>query len=111
MDRRHLLQLILALGTTIVLSDTAASSACAKSLLGDLDAGLIEELGREYLAGRRDSAALDAVVKLLNADHALIELRKKVQADFTAGRLVNLSGWFVSETEGCVFAALSRCDV
>lgn len=116
MDRRRLLQLIVALGASAVMHDKvalAASGHCRTTLFDGLDVASIQALGREYLTSRPGSEALEAVAKLLadssSDDETLAELRSKTLEDFAAGRIVNLSGWFVSETEGCVFAALSRC--
>ena len=116
-NRRRLMQLILALGASAAMHDKvalASGSHCPSSMFGGLDLAAAQNLGREYLAGRNNSEAIETVARLLenprNEDEALAELRRNVLADFTAGRIVNLSGWFVSETEGCVFAVLSRCD-
>jgi hypothetical protein len=117
MNRRRLMQLVLALGASAAMRDKialAAGSHCPSSMFGGLDLASTQDLGREYLAARPNSEAFGTIAGLLadpaNEDETLAELRRKMLADFTAGRIVNLSGWFVSETEGCVFAALSRCD-
>ncbi|MBM0103400.1 hypothetical protein JM946_01525 [Steroidobacter sp. S1-65] len=115
MDRRGLLRLLAGLGAAVVVDQRLAfgASATCSGVFGELDEAAIAELGREYLSQRSDAAAVDAIAKLLaeSQDEAktLEQLRARVLADFTAGRIVNLAGWFVSETEGCVFAALSRC--
>ncbi len=116
MNRRRLMQLFLALGASAVMHDKVAADSCRSSMFSGVDLAAAQELGREYLANKSSSEDIGTVARLLqgpvaNEDEALAELRTKVLADFTAGRMVNLSGWFVSETEGCVFAALSRCDV
>lgn len=115
-DRRRLLQLIFAVGAAAALPEKpafAAGTDCGPAWFDGLDMASIQELGREYQARRPVEAGIEAVARLLasssNEDEAVAELRTKVLADFAAGRIVNLSGWFVSETEGCVFAALSRC--
>lgn len=114
MNRRRLVQLFFALGASAVMHDKVAADSCRSSMFSGVDLAAAQELGREYLA-KSSSEEIGTVARLLqgpvaNEDEALAELRTKMLADFTAGRIVNLSGWFVSETEGCVFAALSRCD-
>lgn len=118
MDRRRLMQLILALGASAVMRDevaVAAGSSCRSSIFGGLDLASIQELGREYLLDRPNGKVLGIVGRILadsaNEDEALTGLRSKMLVDFAAGRIVNLSGWLVSETEGCVFAVLSRCEL
>ena len=115
-DRRGLLRLLMASGVSAVVDPRlafGASAACGGHVLSELDEAAIEDLGREFRSQRSDIAAVDAIAKLLaqSQDEAeiLAKLRARMLADFTAGRMVNLAGWFVSETEGCVFAALSRC--
>lgn len=117
MSRRRLMQLILAMSVSAAMHDKvvlAAVARCGSPIFGDLDLASIQELGREYLVTRTDDESIDAMVGVLTnhatEEEALAALRAKVLADFTDGRVVNLSGWFVSETEGRVFAALSRCD-
>ncbi len=116
MDRRRLLRVVLALGASFAVHQKVAfgsSAACGGMAFERLDATAIQLLGREYLSQRPDLTAVDHVARLLtdaeNEAQALAQLRARVVADFTAARMVNLGGWFVSETEGCVFAALSRC--
>jgi hypothetical protein len=36
-------------------------------------------------------------------------LREMIRDDYVSGRTVNLSGWFVSRTEGCIFARMAMC--
>lgn len=116
MDRRRLLRLVLASSAAAVVDQTlafGAGTACDGASFAQLDATAIHELGREYLGQRSDAAAVNAIAQLLtngrDETETLSQLRAKVLADFAAGRMVNLAGWFVSETEGCLFAALSRC--
>jgi hypothetical protein len=116
MERRRLLRLLVALGVSAVMHDKVASAAgshCRTALFDELDVASIQALGREYLAGRPGSEAIEAVARILATpsieDETLSKLRRMALGDLAAGRIVNLSGWFVSETEGCVFAALSRC--
>lgn len=118
MDRRGLLRLLVGLGAAAVVDQKlafGASAGCSGSAFGELDDAAVAELGREYLGLRPDAAAVDSIAKLLASSRdeadALEELRARVLADFAAGRIVNLAGWFVSETEGRVFAVLSRCAI
>ena len=39
---------------------------------------------------------------------ALAQLRKLIAADFEHGRVIHLDGWFLSSTEGCLFAVSSE---
>ncbi|HEY0683823.1 MAG TPA: hypothetical protein VGD45_15930 [Steroidobacter sp.] len=117
LDRRRLLGLLVALGASTAVNRQlafGASAACDVTMFGKLDMDAIHELGREYLAQRPAATEVDVIAKLLaasqNDTETLEQLRTEVVADFTAGRIVNLAGWFVSETEGRVFAALSRCN-
>jgi hypothetical protein len=115
-DRRRVLQLLSALGASVVVprvASAASDSACATWLSEELDREAIEALGREYLAGRADVPAMDRLASLINSagsDDATLE---KVQAlmrdDYASDRMVNLSGWFVSVTEAQVFAVLANC--
>lgn len=116
-DRRRLLRLLVALGASAAGSQNlafGAGAACDVTMFGKLDVDAIRELGREYLTQRPVASEVEVIAKLLadsqNDTETLEQLRAKVLADFSAGRIVNLAGWFVSETEGRVFAALSRCN-
>ena len=116
MDRRGLLRLLVGLGAAAAVEQRlafGAGAACGGSAFGELDEAAIAELGREYLSLGADAVEVDTIAKLLagsrNDAEAWEQLRAIVLADFTAGRIVNLAGWFVSETEGRVFAELSRC--
>ena len=72
----------------------------------------VRDLGRRYMTIRPDDEKVEQVASMLTQDVALEQveaLRRDMHADFAAERIVNLDGWFLSETEGRLFAALSRC--
>jgi hypothetical protein len=71
-------------------------------------------LGREYLEQYPLDPALKEVLALLRTRAESVEtpvrrLREMIRDDYVAGRIVNLSGWFVSRTEGCVLARIHMC--
>ena len=71
-------------------------------------------IGREYLGRYPLDPALKEVLALLRAPADAVEgaarrLREMIRDDYVAGRTVNLSGWFVSRTEGCIFARIAMC--
>ena len=115
-DRRRMLQLLGSLGATVAVSGVAAAAsatACAPWLSEELEWQAVETLGREYLAGRSEVSGLNEIGTLVSAagsdDVALGKLQSLMRDDYASDRMVNLSGWFVSETEARVFAALSQC--
>jgi hypothetical protein len=71
-------------------------------------------LGREYLEQYPLDPVLKEVLALLRTPGDAVEtpvrrLREMIRDDYVAGRVVNLSGWFVSRTEGCVLARIGMC--
>jgi len=77
-------------------------------------------VGRAYLRLRPDEAEADLLVRLLAQslsgpadldDEAKLRraMARSLSADFDQGRLVNVSGWLLAETEArlCALAALS----
>ena len=111
-SRRRALQWLSALGVAAGWSGFALAASCG-SLASELDLSGARELGREYLASHPDDAEVKSVAKLLTVDAGRPEqidhLRRRMHDDFAAGRIVNLSGWFMSSTEARIFAALSSC--
>jgi hypothetical protein len=117
LNRRRALQLFAALGAAIRIPElhAAGPESCAGEWIAeDLEFKILEELGREYLDARREEADLREIASLLSratsGDDSLAELRQRMRADYASGRIVNLSGWLVSVTEGCVFAVLAGCE-
>jgi hypothetical protein len=114
LDRRRALQLLGALGTTLTLplSPAAARSGCASWLVEDLEFETLAKLGREYLEGRDGDTELPQIATLLEStaeSDALERLQALMRADYANGRIISLSGWFLSVTEGRVFAVLANC--
>jgi hypothetical protein len=71
-------------------------------------------LGREYLGRYPQDPALQEVLVLLRTpadavQGALRRLHEMIRDDYVADRTVNLSGWFLSRTEGCIFARIAMC--
>ena len=115
-DRRRVLQLLSALGGSVLVSRAATATpdiACAAWLSDELEEDAIEALGRVYLAGRVDVPGLDRIAALIESagadEAALNKLQRLMQNDYASDRMVNLSGWFVSVTEAQVFAVLAKC--
>jgi hypothetical protein len=111
--RRRALLWLSALGVSVGLHGVARGRSCA-SFASDLDLDAVRDLGREYLLAHPDDPEVGDVESLLGVAattelQQVRQLRERMQEDFSADRLVQLSGWFVSVTEGRVFAALSRC--
>ena len=113
LNRRETLQLLLAAiasGTTL---SAAGAEPCAQWADG-LDVNAAGALGREYLKLYPLDPALQEVLALLRVpgnalEEALHRLGEMIRYDSVAGRTVNLSGWFVSRTEGCIFARIAMC--
>jgi hypothetical protein len=113
LTRRETLQLLLAAiasGTTL---GAAGAGACMQWADG-LDVNAAGALGREYLKLYPLDPALKEVLALLRVpatalEGALRRLGEMIRYDYVAGRTVNLSGWFVSRTEGCIFARIAMC--
>ena len=111
--RRETLQWLLAAiasGTTV---GAAGAGACTQWAEG-LDVNAAGALGREYLKLYPLDPALQEVLALLRVpanalEAALQRLGEMIRYDYVAGRTVNLSGWFVSRTEGCIFARIAMC--
>lgn len=111
--RRRTLQLILAALAAGAAPGAAGGSLCMQWAEG-LDINAAGVIGREYLGRYPRDPALKEVLGLLNSpadagNTAARRLREMIRDDYIAGRTVNLSGWFVSRTEGCIFARLAMC--
>ena len=112
-SRRRALQLLVA--TIAASAAPAASSASLCTQWADeLDLDAAGAFGREYLGRHPLDPALKEVLALLRApadaaQGAALRLREMIRDDYVAGRTVNLSGWFVSRTEGCIFARIAMC--
>ncbi|MGH8175620.1 MAG: hypothetical protein ACREV5_05090 [Steroidobacter sp.] len=119
LDRRRVLQLLAALGVALGapgLSVADSSATCGSALAEGLDMKAVREIGREYLAAHPEAAVLAGVIALLEAESSaqpssIAKLRKMMHADYAAGRIINVSGWFLSATEAHIFAGLSRCTM
>ena len=113
LTRRETLQLLLAAIASGATPAAAGAGACVQWADG-LDVNAAGALGREYLKLYPLDPALKEVLALLRVpadavEEALRRLGEKIHYDYVAGRTVNLSGWFVSRTEGCIFARIAMC--
>ncbi len=95
------------------LNGAMKASLCQQWTEG-LDMNAAGAIGREYLGRYPQDPALKEVLALLRSPADAVQaaarrLREMIRDDYIAGRTVNLSGWFLSRTEGCIFARLSRC--
>jgi hypothetical protein len=112
-SRRRTLQLLVAALATGAMPGAAGATLCGQWTDG-LDMNVAGRLGREYLEQYPLDPALKEVLALLRTRAESVEtpvrrLREMIRDDYVAGRVVNLSGWFVSRTEGCVLARIHMC--
>jgi hypothetical protein len=112
-SRRRTLQLLIAALATGALPGAAGATLCGQWTDG-LDLNVAGRLGREYLEQYPLDPALKQVLALLRTPADAVEtpvrrLREMIREDYVAGRMVNLSGWFVSRTEGCILARIHMC--
>jgi hypothetical protein len=112
-SRRRTLQLLVAALATAAMPGAAGATLCRQWTDG-LDMNVAGRLGREYLGQYPWDPALKEVLALLRTPADGVEtpvrrLREMIRDDYVAGRIVNLSGWFVSRTEGCILARVSMC--
>jgi hypothetical protein len=113
LTRRETLQLLLAAIAGATTSGAAGAGPCMQWADG-LDVNAAGALGREYLKLYPLDPALKEVLALLRVpanavEDALHRLGERIRYDYVSGRTVNLSGWFVSRTEGCIFARIAMC--
>jgi hypothetical protein len=115
-DRRRALQMLSALGMTLAIptgSSAATGAECGRWLSEDLELQALQALGREYSAQHADAAVsprVSALIAKAQTDEAAIaSLQELIRADYASARLVHLSHWFVSDTEGQIFAVLGAC--
>jgi hypothetical protein len=106
-DRRVVLQMIAA----IVASSGPGnvSAACGAPFMEGIDWDAARELGQEYLRSHSQEAELQSMIAMVSGTRSdwqpvIDELRAAMRADYEAGRIVNLSGWFVSKTEARLLA-------
>lgn len=113
LSRRRTLRLLAAALAVTAVPAARSASLCMEWAQG-LDMNTAGAIGREYLARYPLDPALKEVLVLLrtpaDAEHAPTRrLRDMIHEDYIAGRTVNLSGWLVSRTEGCIFARIAMC--
>ena len=113
LDRRRTLQLLVATIAAGAMPGAAGASLCREWAEG-LDMNAVGVIGREYLGLYPLDPALKEVLALLRTPEAALHsaahrLRQMIREDYIAGRTVNLSGWFLSRTEGCIFARIAMC--
>jgi hypothetical protein len=113
-SRRHALQLLVATIAAGAMPGAAAAPSLCQQWVDRLDLNVAAALGREYLGRHPLDPALKQVLALLRAPADAVpstvqRLREMIREDYVGSRTVNLSGWFVSRTEGCIFASLAKC--
>jgi hypothetical protein len=112
-SRRRTLQLLAAALAAGAMPAAKSASLCVQWAEG-LDMNAAGAIGREYLGHYPRDPALQEVLGLLRTpadtvQAAVRRLRQMIREDYIAGRTVNLSGWLLSRTEGCIFARLAMC--
>jgi hypothetical protein len=111
LSRRHTLQILVAVVAASTMPASGAS-LCVDWADG-LDLNAAGAIGREYLGRYPQDPALKEVLAVLrapaDAPEAVQRLREMIRDDYVSGRTVNLSGWLVSRTEGCIFARMAMC--
>jgi hypothetical protein len=112
-SRRRTLQLLVAAIAAGAIPGAAGASLCLQ-WAEEIDMNAAGAMGREYLGHYPLDPALKEVLSLLRApadaaQAAVHRLRDMIRDDYVAGRIVNLSGWLVSRTEGCMFARMAMC--
>lgn len=116
--RRDALRALCALGVTLILEPAVHLDASAHLdatanapawLVGDADLEVIRQLGRDFLRAHADDPHVGEIWKLLRdgSERGTATLRRRVTADYAADRVITLDGWWLSETEGRVFAAVA----
>ena len=113
LSRRRTMQLLVAAIATGAMPGAAGASLCRQWTDG-LDMNAAGALGREYLDRYPLDPALKEILALLRTpadapETRVRRLREMIRYDYVAGRTVNLSGWFVSRTEGCILARIGMC--
>jgi hypothetical protein len=113
-ERRALLQMLAATVASCGLGAAANSAACGAPFVEGIDWQAVRELGQEYLRTHAKDAELESITAMIDGTRSdwqpvIDELRTLMRADYEAGRLVNLSGWFVSKTEARLLAGFSAC--
>ena len=114
LSRRHTLQLLLAAIASGAMSRAATGASPCAQWADGLDLNAAGAMGREYLKLHPLDPALKEVLALLRTPADAVQaplgrLREMIRDDYVAGRTVNLSGWFVTRTEGCIFARIAMC--
>ena len=114
MNRRDALRVLAALGTSLAAPMLSQADECAAWIAQDLEFEAIKKLGREFMASRSEGERVSEIASLLekavSEDAAFAEIQRRIREDFAADRIVKLSDWFVSVTEGCIFAVLANCE-
>jgi hypothetical protein len=115
LSRRRTLRLLVAALAAGATPGAAGTTLCTQWAEG-LDMSTAGALGREYLGRYPLDPALKEVLALLRAPTDAVraaarQLQQMIREDYIAGRTVNLSGWFLSRTEGCIFARIAMCKV
>ena len=120
-DRRRFLRLLVGWGLALSTAALGGRPRAAEverlgEMLGDLASASV--LGAEFLRLRPEEARVDLLQRLLQLPTAPVarrgafvrQLARRQRSDFREGRIVELRGWTLSETELrlCALAHLTR---
>jgi hypothetical protein len=109
MNRRSALRMLGALGATLIAarvpSSLSAAAACPAWVDDELLAG-IRSIGKEYLAASSDQRGIDRIWSLVASDDRTA-LQQMISGDFAHQRLVRVADWWLSRTEGRIYAAIA----
>jgi hypothetical protein len=105
----------------VAVTNTDSPSAAAARILSCLRASRsARRIGAAYLAELNSPPTMATLVRGLapglrsscEIDRAEVRraLRERIQADFARGRLVQVDGWFLSETEARLCALATYCS-
>lgn len=82
-------------------------------LADGIETPAIDELARELRTSRADAGHSSALADLLagapGQDAMIARLRERLTRDYADGRIVEVSGWWISRTEAALYVALSEC--
>jgi hypothetical protein len=111
-ERRRVLRLLCATGLVSVAASAESSTSHASSLMEGVDDATVHALAAEYRRPGGDEGGIAEVRSLLgdvraSEDRVVTRLRERMKEDFGQGRVVVLSGWVVSRTEGRIWVAAS----
>ena len=111
-DRRRVVQILCALGVGTLAAPVAHAQSNAATLVADIDIDAIRELAEAWRQVAAQDGSTAPVQSLLQDEHlsykeAVSRLRRMMSEDFESGRVVTVSGWMLSATEGRLLKVVS----